>query len=273
MKNFILLVLAVLAAAVAGAQDTPKPVARAREKLMQKDRLAAAKTLLAAINDNKREAERSELLKELKNISGVFLTDDGQKSYEMAESLLYSASPGAEAKYEEALAREPYNLQVLLGLARARMAAGDCAGAEKALTEAENVNPYSPERKLLWARANYCLRKVFRKSDDPQSPELKPYFLLLQARALVEDQKYREAQALLFKDAKELADWDMPEVYFWRYKSLAAASAEAIDHAQKYVDQCKALNSVVRRKFRWEPALCAHDRETEEFIKTNEVAR
>lgn len=265
-----LILFLLLASSVFAADGANKTVTKSRELLVQKDRLGAIQVLLRAIEESKKDAEKSELIKELKNTSTIFLTEDGQKTFELAESLLYTASSGADAKYDEALAREPNNLQVVLGRVRSRLAKNDCAGAEDILIDADKINPYSLERKYLRTRVAACLKRPIKKSEpEIQKSELKQFWTLLQAQALVENQKLREAQDLL----KELGDWDMPEVSYWRFKSLDIESSDAVDFAQKYIDQCKALSASVRRKYKWEPRLCFHDVEAEEFVKRSEAAR
>jgi hypothetical protein len=261
--------------AVYAADSTPKPLAKARELLLQKDRVAAAQVLQTAIGESKRDGERNELIRELQNIGNLFLTEEGQKSFELAESLLYSAAGGVEGRYEEALTKEPGNVQVLLGLARAKLAKNDCSGASETLADADKINPYSIEKKYLRARTNHCLKLPAQKKSEATSAtgELKRYWLFLQAQSLVDEQKLKEAQALLFKDAKELQDWNMPEINFLRFKVFASAAPEAIEFAQKYIDQCKTISASLRRQYKFEPRLCVNASDAEDFVKKNEVPK
>lgn len=249
-----------------------KTVQEAREILIKKkDRKEALKLLTRAA---RQEANQAELLREIESIAYVFLTEEGQRTYELAESLLYSGNAAsALSKYEEALAKEPDNVQVLQGLVRARIARGECSAAEETNSKIrELLGEVTGEARYLRERVAYCLKQPLSKNFENQSlGDLKRHSLLLVAQRLVKEEKLVEAQRIL--ESKDLDNWEMPEVYFWRYKAMGNSSSEAIEFAQKYLVQCAAITPAVRRKYRLEPRVCEHTAEAEEFVKRSEAAR
>lgn len=269
MKIFALLLFVSNLLWPAFGQTSSGAVKSAREKLLAKDRVGAAKILIQAIKLAPSK-EKPELIDELDKLTSVFLTEDGQKIYEMAESLLYSESAGAESKYAEALSLEDSNLQVMSGLVRAHLGKNKCDNARELLVQMTKMNPYQGEIKFLEALTNHC-QKLNKLDNDLNfgKGELRPYWQLLYIRQLLGDNKIREARSQL----RELKDWDHPEVAYFEFKARSPNSDEALDFAQKYVDKCKAMTPAMRRKFKFEPRLCAHVSEAESFIANSEAAK
>jgi hypothetical protein len=239
--------------------------------LKTKDRKAAMAILADRIRVG---AETQELQKELLNIANVFLTEEGQKTFELAESMLYSANAGALAKYEEALVKEPSNVQIMLGIVRTRIFRNECAAGEEIMRQVSEFLPAgNHEARVIKERLFYCTnKKVMSKGGEGLvAGELKKHHTLLLAQSLVGERKLVEAKKLLHH--KDFDGWEMPEVNYWRYKAVGNDSPEAIEFAQQYVAQCSEINSATRRKFRYEPALCANLVEADEFVKKHEAVK
>lgn len=249
------------------ALSAPKVIAQARELILKKDRIGATQLLLETAMRSSGSA-KVEIIRELDRLSSVFLTEQGQKNYELAESMLYENQSGAEAKYEEALAQEPGNVQVLLGLVRARLTANECATANDVLVEVDKVNPLSLEKKIFRYKVDLCAKKqlLVVENDPGFKGDLKTALKLVQIENLYNMQKIKEALAHL----KDIQNVNMPEVSYWQFKLHENEPASAVEAAQKYVDACKSLTTSLRRQFKYEPRLCKKIEEADEYVSKNE---
>ncbi len=247
--------------------SAPKAITQARELLLKKDRVGAAQILVEALSKSTGSA-KIEIAQELGRLTTVFMTEQGQKNYELAESMLYEAQSSAEAKYEESLVLEPGNVQVLLGLVRAKLAAGECSAAQETLNEIEKISPISPEQKIFHYKTVLCLKKplIAVENDPAFKGDLKVALKLVQIESLYSMQKIKEALAHL----KDIHLSPLPEVSYWQYKLHENEPALGIEAAQKYADACKSISPAMRRQFKIEPRLCKKTEEVEEYIARNE---
>lgn len=267
MTKAKVIILALITMAISSALAAPKAITSARELLLKKDRVGASQILVEAFGKASGPG-KVEIARELERLTSVFLTEQGQKNFELAESMLYEAQSGAEAKYEEALVLEPGNVQVLMGLVRAKMTAGDCAGAEESLNEVEKINPILPEKKIFRYKTALCLKKplVGVENDPAFKGDLKVALKLVQIENLFNIQKIKEALAHL----KEIQSNPLPEVSYWQYKLHENEPALGSEAAQKYADACKSISPSMRRQFKLEPRLCKKTEEVEEYIARHE---
>lgn len=249
------------------ALSAPKVVGQARELILKKDRIGAAQLLLEAAMKTSGPV-KAEIVRELDRLSSVFLTEQGQKNYELAESMLYENQSGAEAKYEEALVQEPGNVQVLLGLVCSRLAANECTTANEALLEVDKINPLSLEKKIFRYKVDLCAKKqlLVVENDPGFKGDLKTALKLVQIENLYNMQKIKEALAHL----KDIQTVNMPEVSYWQFKLHENEPSSAVEAAQKYVDACKSMTTSLRRQFKFEPRLCKKIEEAEDYVSKNE---
>lgn len=267
MTKAKVIISVLIAIAGISAAAAPKAIPAARELLLKRDRVGASQLLVDAFAKSSGQS-KIEIARELERLTTVFLTEQGQKNYELAESMLYEAQSGAEAKYEEALVLEPGNVQVLLGLVRAKMNAGDCAGANEKLNEIEKMNPISLEKKIFRYKTTLCLKKplVGVENDPSFKGDMKVALKLIQIENLYNIQKIKEALAHL----KDIQSNPLPEISYWQYKLHENEPALGTEAAQKYADICKSLSPAMRRQFKLEPRLCKKTEEVEEYIARNE---
>jgi hypothetical protein len=256
----------------AEAVTVSKPVISARQLILKKDRIGALQVLASALEkDIHKQNPRTELIREMDRLSKVFFTEDGQKNFELAESLLYLGKPGAAEKYEEALKLENMNAEVLMGLARARLSEGNCSAASHAVTELEKINPHLAEKKILKLKAEICLKRpLLNVENDPAFKEaLKTNYKLLQAEVFFNQSKLKEAEDAL----KEISDEKMPETAYWNFKVREVRPHEALLYAEKYLDLCKAITPTQRREYKLEPLLCSRTEEVKSFLTKNEASK
>ena len=268
----ILVLFALISSNSFAAAPVSKAIQTARQLILKKDRVGALALLTTALEKEAHKPKgRAEVLREMDRLSKVFLSEEGQKNFELAESILYSGKPGSAEKYEEALTIENMNAEVLLGLVRSRLFEGNCSAASAALLQIDKINPFLPERKILKLKTELCLKQnIFGVETDPAfKDELKTEYKLVQAEIYFNQQKLKEsAQAL-----KEITDGKMPEVAYWNFKIHEPHAAEAVPYAEKYLDLCKDVTAVQRREYKLEPLLCKRTEEVVTYLKNNEASK
>lgn len=253
------------------AHDKDSVVQEARDQILKNNRVMALTSLQKAYREAGGPKLRQDLLKEMDRLSKVFLTEEGQKNFELAESILYSAKSGASERYELALNGEDENLHVLLGLSRSRLTEGNCAAAELALERARKVQPFDSELKLLTYKTVLCAGQTPKAIEtDPIAPkELKPYYDLIRLEILYTQKKLKEMEGLI----EQMKEVGIPEALYWQFKMHEANPSAALVYAERYVDACKGITTLQRRNFRLEPKLCSRVEEVTGFMSKNEGAR
>lgn len=249
-------------------------IADAREKLAGRNRTGAIALLLNAIKHEWTAARRDELEAELKRATEIFMTNEGQRLFELAESSRNGGKLGYLAQYEEALKVETQNSKVLIGYILALMSTRKCKAAGEPLALLENVNPYTEEYKLLKFRFEICT--------DPKAITAAKEVDLETVHELAIFKKTAKAQAAFLKGQYETAltlartttkiDDRFPAPYYWAWKVLARDNA-GLDEAQRYLSLCKNLSTDARRKYSLEPELCGNTDEVEEFLRDEESGK
>ncbi len=121
----------------------PEVIRQAQELLLKKERSAAAILIQDAILKERNPRIMGDLQKELSRLMTLFLTNEGQRLYEMAESIRFSGQSGYTLKYEEALATEGEQYLILRGLAFGFLAQKNCKKAKEYIDGAVKLNPYT----------------------------------------------------------------------------------------------------------------------------------
>lgn len=256
-------------------------VEQARENLSQKhDRTGAVKLLLEAIEDEKVVSKKQELIKEVQRISKIFISNEGQKQFELAESLRYSGQGAYLSKYQEALKTEGPNVVVLLGQALGYLGMKNCKFAKEVLDEIASINPFWEEAKLLRDRTEVCLGQP--KSEGQTKVEAEsPKELALYKKIMLAQRAFNEGQLQSsLKWAREAitSDPSFPMGYFWAWRAITKeedvkeGELVGLDEAQNYLAICKGLSPAVKRKYYLEPDICTETESVEDFVKKMESA-
>jgi hypothetical protein len=245
-------------------------IENARKSLAEKNRKEATGLLISAIESEKNPAILSELKKELDREATLFFTNEGQRLFELAESIRYSGQAGYMPKYELSLKLEDLNWLILINQSVADIRNKDYALALKTLEQAETINPGKPEANFLKNYAKLCA------GEDVPAEELE--------RAIISSAASIKKSALskraLAKGESEMAldrareaissDKNYPMGYYWAWQALKKEEDYGLDEAQRYLRLCKDLTAMQRRKYNLDPELCLDTAGPEEFIKKME---
>lgn len=246
-------------------------ILRAREKLVERDRLGAAEILVAEIKKEKLLSKTKELSKELDRVTQILFTNEGQKNFELAEAIRFSGQDGALSKYEETLKLEPYHLKTLHMLAVLNLAQKKCDKAKEFVEQAIALDPFKDENKILLQRCSVCKKKPPTQDEEITWKQAKISFYLRAGEAQAAfDAEKRESAITLSREAIAL-DPQYPMGYYWAWKSLKLEADVGLDEAQRYLSLCKAVTPVVRKKYYLEPELCQDIESVEDYLKKAET--
>lgn len=249
--------------------DTAAVIHEAQKAAVAKNRKAATNKLLNAIKSEHVPKSRAKLMETLKTLADVFFTDQGQRTFETAQSMAYDSPDTALARFNDALAVEDSNVVILLAMARVQLAKKDCAAAATNLESAAEINPYDKTLRFLRAKTFLCEHKpqealTLLKMDPADNPVAN----VTLASALYGSGNEHEAMNLLQKTVNKDASY--PEVHYWIWKVSEDKTEDAEDQGQKYIALCKNLNLRTRRRYINEPCLCGQTQEVEDAIKASQ---
>ena len=251
------------------ADGVTAAVTAAREKLQKRERVAAAKLLRNFINESKAGEGKKKALEELRQVATVFFTNEGQRNFQLAESVRLSGQTGYQSKYEEALKVEGQNSSVLLAEALGLLSMKKCKQAAALVERSLETNPYAQEAQLLLYKAKLCDgQNVEDQMLSITDKELLPIWKATQAqKALAEG---RGVQATSYAREAIHLDKAYPAGYFWVWSANSGEGEEGIEEAQKFLSLCKGVTPALRRKYYWDADLCAKTETVEEAVKKAE---
>jgi hypothetical protein len=237
------------------AEVPPEAISQARKSILKKDRSAALKILA----DARATVGGTNIDREAERMGSIFFTERSQRDYELGESLLYSGSDKAKAKYLEAKEGEGQNFLINSGLIRVDLATKDCSSAASVLAAANEEWPYWVEYRWLALLIKECSEEEVELTELESFLETKNLHGFVQARKLarlVDSGRTSEAQALAKLLEKE--DESYPELYYhlWRSQQQDSRGGEAA--GEKYLSLCRAFGAKERRKYRLDPRLCVN---------------
>lgn len=263
-----LLFLPLFAHAAAAPEPWNGVIQDAQKYAVAKNRKMATGKILNSLKTDKWTGKgRAKLLENLKALSEVFFTDQGQRLFETGQSLAFENQDTAMARFREALGREDGNIMILNAIARLQLGKKDCTGAEQTLHLASDFNPFDPTLKFLQAKTFLCEHKpqdalALLKAEAALDDVVSNTTL---ASAMFEAGAAAEATGLLHKAAAK--DGSYPEVHYWIWK---VAEDKDDSQGEKYVALCKNLNLRTRRKYMNEPRLCGQTQEVEDALKATQ---
>jgi tetratricopeptide (TPR) repeat protein len=151
---------AFLAVTPAFAQQTENYknlIEKARNLTLQRDRLQASQVLQRAIQKEPKTSQAyKEMTRALDELMLLFYTEKGQSLFTQADAAADSNPKAAIDSYQSALRAEDGNVSVLKALSRAHLRLEECDKADTYIKQAEAMNPFSPEVKLLRLQALNC---------------------------------------------------------------------------------------------------------------------
>jgi hypothetical protein len=220
---------------------------------------------------------RSKLIENLQQISKVFFTDKGQKLFESGQVLVFESPDMALTQLREAQSLEDENILVLSNLARAQIVKQDCDSALVSLTMARSLNPHANEPALLELRALLCAKR-FELFRDKLKSATTPggtgatekwdlaFGQFLAAQEQLRQNSSHKAFDSLSKVTEEFPQF--PEAYYFLAKAGQALEKDSSPWLQKYSSLCKGLTLRDRKKYSYEPQLCAKMKEVDDELAT-----
>lgn len=270
-------------------------IEKAQNLTLQRDRLQASQVLIRGIQkESKNSQAYKELTRALTALASLFYSEKAHGLYFSAQSMAATKPKEAVEIFNEALRLEDSNLSLLLGAARSQLELLDCSKADSVTAQAEGIDPYSPEVKLLRLQVLECQKAFVAMGEllSNENVELEP--LQKFTRGLEIESAQHDGTDEASFDAKKvkalLAAWEMkdpdyPELYYWRwkyYQSLAneldpqlkiksTPSPEGSSHsaALKYLQLCQNLSARKRRSFELDVKLCRGNDEVDLFLKSS----
>jgi tetratricopeptide (TPR) repeat protein len=258
------------------SQETYKDIiSKAKNLSLQKDRLQATKILIRAAQKERGSAKK-ELIQTLQELSELFYTEKGQQLFELGQSLKFTALSTSIERYQEALQLEPSNVEVLRALTRAHLTLGACERSLEFSQMLLDSNPFDEEHTLLRLQSIFCGNQVAATKEtletaDVKRVELKIYFDMMRAQALITEEKLTSAEQLLEKIV--LQDKAYPESFLLLANLKKRQKKDFLEPAKKYLDLCKGLNPQTRTKYRFEPRLCTEEKKVEAEVEESETKR
>ncbi|MCB0349887.1 MAG: hypothetical protein KDD38_01810 [Bdellovibrionales bacterium] len=266
MVKALLFYMAILAAAP--ANKIHKAIDQARQKVLEKNRKEASQLLLGAIAEEHNEPKKAELKSELVRLSTLFMTNEGQRLFELAESIRFSGETNYMSKYEEALQLEDLNWNILISQSVGWLRQKECMKAKESLQLADEILPDTEEVQILKISVQLC--------EDPNNVPVQTFDSLrikkhelfkrkLKACALVQGGQ-RESGLAVARDTIAM-DSKYPSGYYWAWAAIKDEENVGLNEAQSYLSLCKELTAAQRRMYALDPELCLDTTSVEKFIK------
>jgi hypothetical protein len=257
----------------AKVSTTKEAVARAQELFLHKNRQAALKILLQARQTNapSKGPERDELNEAFKDAATRFLTDKGQRSFELGISQLPAHSSSALTHLREAEATEDGNAQVQEAIVRSQIAAEDCKGAAKTLQELKDFAIALPQIPELELQVGWCTEDLsgVELLIKRKAPETKLTVSLSKvANAWVKWRQSEPEKALSLLREVVATDSRNPAVLYWLWKIEAAQDQDAQAAAAAFAKRCRNHEAEFRRRSSSMIEMCLHITEVEAYLKS-----
>ncbi len=281
MRSFnVFISIALLAGSLFAAQNKVVParasraIAAARQKILDGDRVAALQILKAALLNEKDPARMTRLQNEVTHLSELFLTNDGQKKFELAESDRHSGGPDYLSIYDDALKLEPGNTRIMAGYVLGLIAKKECRKALDEAAEIQESDPNMPELRYLTFRAQLCADPSALTTKNDLALDADKFSAIYRKVARSEEEFDRGdvQSALEFARAAIKIDDKFPESYYWAYKA-EQADGRGVDDAQRFLYLCKGLSAQTRRRYNYEPMLCTQVDEAEQYVQNAEAQK
>lgn len=233
---------------------------KVQELVLGGQRELAIKALDELKEQSSSEAERKEIQETRTKVANIFLTDKGQKLFEMGQSLVWTNAKQAKASLQEALEVEAGNIQIRLSLARIFLLESDCRKAQEQIDASKAVDPADEHVTLLLGQSLLCAgekEKAINALKQAEKNIKDNRAMLNYLFAKISLQQGQLVEAKNFADLAKKEDPSFPEAYeiLWRI-SRAQEKAEDI-LAEKYVTLCKEVNLKLRKRYQDEPMLCS----------------
>jgi hypothetical protein len=247
---------------------------KAQNLTLQQDRLQASQVLIRGIQrENRSSVAYKELVRTLSELTSVFYLEKTQGLFATGDSLLETKPREALDYFLEALKSEEKNALILKSIARLHLRVDECEKADLRVKGAEEIDPFSPEIKLLRLQVLAC-----QKNPEQMGIRLIPADLEgvekfaygLQMLDFVNRKELKRAKSLLA--TWETRSIDYPEVHYWKWQLSKQAGTVDRVAAAKYIQMCLNLTPRKRKTFGLDVDLCKRRGAAEAFLREKETS-
>ena len=240
-------------------------------------------------HETKGSAAYKELVRALDELTGVFYTEKAQSMFAAADALADSRPRDTIDQLQEALKAEDRNPTILRELARVHLQLDECDKADARVKQAEEIDSYSVEIKLLRLQILECqknleLLETKLATHDSDLDPVEKFSRGLQMRLLLHGIPVANLPAATStptttgpsKDLKKakafLATWeaqapDYPELYYWKWEFSKLSGDPDRTAAAKYTQLCQNLTPRRRKSFSLDVDLCKGKEAVDVFLK------
>lgn len=270
MRTFFILLVLHVAAAGAATDSISTTIENAQSLALKKNRKEACALLNRAYQSTPSQIRgRGKILETLNHISKVFFTDKGQKLFEAGQVMLFENVDMALTQLREAQTLEDENILILSNIARAQIIKGECDGALLNLQMARSLNPFATEPAVLELKSLVCAKRFENFRDKAKSWSAgdkwdQAFVQYLQAQEHLRLNASHKAYELLIKVTDDFPQF--PEGFYHLAKAGKALDKDAMPWLQKYSSLCKGVTFRERKRFGYEPQLCARVKEVDDEL-------
>jgi tetratricopeptide (TPR) repeat protein len=244
---------------------------KAHNLTLQRDRLQASQVLQRALQkEPKNSPAFKEMSKALDELMLLFYTEKGQSLFSQGDAALEKDPAAALESFQSALRVEDGNLTVLKAIARIHLRNGDCDKADGFVKQAEGVNPYSAEVRLLRLQQLDCAGATEQLSTmlantDIDLSSVDNFVKPMQIKDALHKKDLKHAHALL--SAWEQASPDQPEIFFWKWRLSSETPPVDKTAGAKYLQLCQNLSLRKRKNYGLDVELCKSKDKVDEALR------
>lgn len=248
-------------------KNLQKSLSKAENLVLDSKRSEALKELQSLWQKAKAQ-DRPVLEQKIEELGQIFLTEKGQRAFELGQSLPWEKYKLAENQYDEALAVEDRNLMILKAKAALRIRE---SGGLKGLEEVEEllkITPWSQDLQALRLQLLLKQGEIEVVEEELKLPASKsPSSTLmekLRIHRMLEQEKYVKAsEALNGLLKKQPQD---PELYALKAELQKAQDQNWTASVKRYLELCKKLQPISLKTLTENPLMCLKVEEFEKII-------
>ena len=245
-----------------------EPIEKVQSLLLNRKRIEALNRL-TEIKPLK-AAEKKEWAELAFDVATRFLTDKGQRSFELGQSQIPGQGASAIKHLMEAKALEEGNYQIEVAIARVHIAQEDCAAAKATLEALNSEVAMAAEIHELLLQSAWCLEDQLMADNliRKKTVDTKLSLALIRThQAWVKwRQKEPERALALLKEAIS-QDPRNPAVLYWLWRVEKDQELEAEAVAQVFVKRCRGRDADIRRRTFSMVEFCLRLMEVEAYLK------
>ena len=262
----MLSLVASLAFAQVDTKSLQALIAEAEELVLKSKRTDALKLLGAEWQKAKPQTKAALALK-MDELARVFMTERGQKAFELGQSMAVDKGNMAEPQYVESLKAEDNNVSVLLALAALKIKEKNWAQALESLTLIETLLPASREVKVLRLKALLAASNLDQAQLALASlqPVPKKYDVEeLSAELLLRQEKFVDAKLKIAELVKKQPE--NPDMHYLKWKLEEQQKRLGRQSGEKYLELCKNLAPTSQKQLSQNPFRCLEQLEVAKIL-------